>query len=75
MKAIELHLPKVNFDKRTISDGTEIRILFQELIQKLIKLKIGEKSLLEDIRFLIFDYMDNYESVLSEIEEEYDEYL
>lgn len=75
MEVIKLHLPKVNIDKGTMSEGTEIRILFQELIQKLIKLKIGEKSLLEDIRFLIFDYMDNYECVISDLEEENNGYL
>lgn len=64
-----------SFDKIMYQNGTELRIIFQKLIQELINYNDENKGLLEDIKFLIFDYLDNYEHTILELKGEQNEYL
>lgn len=66
MEAINLQIPKTKLDCIIYKNSTELRMIFQDLIQKLINHNQQNKNLLEDIRFLIFDYIDNYEYTISE---------
>lgn len=70
MESLILQIPNTNLDKIIYQNSTELRLIFQDLIQKLIKHNEENQNLLEDIRFLIFDYMDNYEYAITELEGE-----
>lgn len=70
MESLILQIPNTNLDKIIYQNSTELRLIFQDLIQKLIKHNEENQSLLEDIRFLIFDYMDNYEYAITELKGE-----
>lgn len=69
-----------NFDlnlKKRIKNTSKLRFLINQAIQKIKDDKSVSKDLIEDIRFIIFDYLDTMENNYYELnlQGESDEYL
>jgi hypothetical protein len=69
---------KIDFKlKKKIKNTTKIRFLINQAIQKIKDDKSVSNDLIEDIRFIVFDYLDSMENNYYELnlKGEYDEYL
>ena len=70
MKKIQIELPKLNsMDSNMDSNfdnSTKLRYILNETLHTLKKLKFINNDLLDDLTFIIFDYLDNFENNIYE---------
>lgn len=66
MKNIKIELPKLNSNDSNFSNSTKLRYILNETLHTLKKLKFIDKNLLDDLKFIIFDYLDNFENNIYE---------
>lgn len=53
-------------NRRKIGKSTTLRVSLNDALQELKKHEKASAELIEDLRFIIFDYLDNYEQIKTE---------
>ena len=66
MKNLQIELPKLNSKDSDFNQTTKLRYILNETLHTLKKLKFINKDLIDDLTFIIFDYLDNYENNIFE---------